>query len=128
MRQLGSVILAAVLLGIPRALEARAFGAERAVYLDVVTQGPELRALAEELGRAIEGTAYALAARPLGATLVVELLGVTQRSGQTGQRSETLMLAVRDGRRTRPMLVEYAPWRRAKAAHLVLESLRAFDA
>ena len=40
--RLGSVVLAAVLLGVPRALDARAFGVQRSVYLDVAPLAPEL--------------------------------------------------------------------------------------
>ena len=128
MRQLGSMVLAAVLLGIPRALESRPFGVQRSVYVDVVAQAPELRELAEELARAIDRTACALAARPPRATLVVELLSVSRRTGPAGPQWDTLTLTLRDGRRTRPMLVDYGPGRRASAAHVVLQSLRAFDA
>ena len=48
MRRLGSVLLAAVLLGVPRALEARSFGAPRSVYVDVALPAPGLAGFAED--------------------------------------------------------------------------------
>ena len=66
--RLGSVLLAAVLLGVPRALEARSFGAPRSVYMDVARPAPDLAGFAEELQRALEAAGCRLAARPDGAT------------------------------------------------------------
>lgn len=46
--RLGSVVLAAVLLGVPRVLDAGAFGAQPSVYLAVATMDPKLRGFAAE--------------------------------------------------------------------------------
>jgi hypothetical protein len=126
--QLGSVVLAAVLLGVPRALETRAFGVQRSVYLDVAPQAPELQGLAAELARAIEGAAYTLAADPSEATLVVELLNVTRCTDSKGRPVEAAVFTLRDGRRARPVMLHYAPGERARATRLLLDSLRNFDA
>jgi hypothetical protein len=66
--------LAAVLLGVPRAIDTRAFGAQRSVYVDLAPLASELRDFATELERAIGETTYSLAARRSEATLVVEVL------------------------------------------------------
>ncbi len=123
MLQLGSVVLAAVLLGVPRALEARAFGAQRSVYVEVAPQAPQLTDFAEELERAIGGTAYSLAAQPTEATVVVEVLNVARSTASNGGEMEAATFAIRDGRRTRPLVLHYEPGQQARAARLLLDSL-----
>ena len=49
MLRLGSILLTALLTGVPRALDARAFGAQRSVYVEVAPNDPELASFAEEL-------------------------------------------------------------------------------
>ena len=68
MRHVGSVVLAAVLLGLPRALDARAFGAQRSVCVEVAPQGPELTDFTTELEGAIEGAAVSLEIHAAGRT------------------------------------------------------------
>lgn len=123
MRSLGSVVLAAVLLGVPRVLEGRAFGAQRSVYIEVAPGSPELADLVTELGRAIDGGAYSLASRPSEATLVVELLGVMTSRATDGRPMEAASFVLRDGARRRPIVLHYAPGQKARAARALLENL-----
>jgi hypothetical protein len=120
--RLGPVVLAAVLLGVPRALDARAFGAQRSVYVELASWPSELQDFAAELERAIEETAYSLAARPSEATVVVEVVNVARTSGSDGGM-EAVAFAVREGQRARPLVLHYAPGQRADAARLLLERL-----
>ena len=123
MLRLGSVVIAAVLLGVPRALDARAFGAQRSVYVDLAPLAPALVDFAAELERAIGETAYSLAARPSEATVVVEVLNVARSTGSDGGEMEAATFAIRDGQRIRPLVLHYAPGRQARAARLLLDSL-----
>ena len=123
MLRLGSVVLAAVLLGVPRALDARAFGVQRSVYLDVAPLAPELQDFAAELKRAIEAGAYALATGPSEATLVVELMNVSRSTRSDGRPMEAACLAIREGTWSRPVVLHYAPGQRANAARRLLQRL-----
>jgi hypothetical protein len=122
-RYVGSVILAAVLSGVPRALDARVFGSQRSVYVEVASPAPELTDLTAELKRAIGNAAYSLASQPSEATLVVELLGVATSRGANGRAMEAASFVVRDGERHRPIVLHYPPGQRAGAARALLESL-----
>jgi hypothetical protein len=121
--RLGSVVLAAVLLGVPRVLEGRTFGGPRPVYVDVAAEAPELTDLTTELGRAIDGAAYSLTSGPSEATLVVELLGVTTARGADGRLMEAASFTIRDGARSRPLVLHYAPGQRARAARALVREL-----
>jgi hypothetical protein len=121
--RLGPVVLAAVLLGVPQALDARAFGAQRSVYVDLAPLAPELLDFAAELERAIGGTTYSLATRPSEATVVIEVLNVARSTGSDGGEMEAATFAVRDGQRIRPLVLHYAPGQQARAARLLLEQL-----
>jgi hypothetical protein len=126
--RLGSVVLAAVLLGVPRALDARAFGVQRSVYVDVAPQAPDVLDLASELKRAIAEGAYALAPRRSEATLVVELLNVSRSTGGDGRPMEAASFSLREGSRTRAVVLHYAPGQRGEAARRLIESLSSSDA
>jgi hypothetical protein len=121
--RLGPVVLAAVLLGVPRAIDTRAFGAQRSVYVDLAPLAPELLDFATELERVIGETTYSLAARRSEATLVVEVLNVARSTDPDGAEMEAATFAVRDGQRVRPVVLHYPPGRRAAAARLLLERL-----
>jgi len=123
MPRLPSILLTAVLLGVPRALDARAFGAQRSVYIDVAAQDPELLAFADELERALSAACYSLATERAGATLVVEVHGVARSAGRRGPGAQTLLLTVGHGRARRPLLVDHAPGQQARAARALLEAL-----
>jgi hypothetical protein len=120
--RLGSVVLAAVLLGVPRALEARAFGAEHAIFVEV-SPAEGLQDLATALERALVGFAWSLAGRASEATTVVELEAVTQVKGPGGRPLELVRVAVRDARGPRPLLLQYAPGNGAGAAHALVARL-----
>jgi hypothetical protein len=117
-----------VLLGVPRALDARAFGVQRSVYIDVAPQAPELRDFAAELERAIVVGVHALATRRSEATLVVELMSVSRSAGADGRPMEAATFSLREGPRSRPIVLHYAPEQRAEAARRLIDGLRAFDA
>ena len=113
MRHLCSVVIAAVLLGVPRVLDGRSFGAQRSVYVEVAPESPELADLVTELGRAIGGAAYSLASSPSEATLVVELLGVGTSRAADGRSMEAASFTIREGSGSRPVVLHYPPDRRA---------------
>ena len=127
MLRLGSVILTAVLLGVPRALDARAFGSARSVYVEVADPSPELAGFARELSRALEAAGCCLAARPTGATVVVEVHALWKRtdSGSDPREvpSEAIAFTVQDARGRRPLVLYYATGRQAEAARALLRAL-----
>jgi hypothetical protein len=119
--RLGSAILASVLLGVPRALDARAFGAPRSVYIQVAPDAPELTAFAAELSRALVDAGLSVATRPAGATLVVEVHGLWRSA--SGPATEAVSFTARDRRGTRLLVLHYAPEARPAAARALLRSL-----
>jgi hypothetical protein len=121
--RLGSAILASVLLGVPRALGTRAFGAPRSVYVQVAPDSPELSAFAEELSRALAEAGTSLAIGPGGATLVVDVHGLWRSVGRTGRVTEAIRFTARDLRGTRRVVLHYAPESRPAAARALLRSL-----
>ena len=123
MLRLGSAILASVLLGVPRALDTRAFGAPRSVYVQVAPDSPELTAFAAELTRALADAGLPVAARPTGATLVVDVHALWRSTGAGGPGSEAVSFTARDRHGTRLLVLHYAPEARAAAARALLRSL-----
>jgi hypothetical protein len=124
-RRLGSVVLAAILLGVPRGLDARTFGAQRSVYLDVAPLAPELADFVAELESAMGNAAYSLAARPSEATMVIEIQNVATAETTDGRPMEAIALVVREGAATRPLILHYSPPHRARAAARLIETLSA---
>jgi hypothetical protein len=120
--RLGSAILASVLLGVPRALDTRAFGSPRSVYIQVVPDSLELAAFGEELSRALADAGVSLATGPAGATLVVDVHGLW-RSEAHGRVTEAIRFTARDGSGTRRIVLRYAPGSRSAAARMLLRSL-----
>jgi hypothetical protein len=124
MKRLGSLLLAGVLLGVPRALEARTFGLQRSVYIDVSPLAPELQAFARDLERALVDNAYTLADDPSRATVVVEVRTATTTGAVAARRpSEAVLVSVREGKALRPLVLHYAPEQRAAAARALLDRL-----
>jgi hypothetical protein len=121
--RLGSAVLASVLLGVPRALDARAFGAPRSVYIQVAPDSPELSAFADELTRALADAGLSVATGPAGATLVVDVHGIWRSVGGRGPLREAVSFTVRDLRGTRRLVLHYAPEWRGAAARALLGSL-----
>jgi hypothetical protein len=121
--RLGSAILASVLLGVPRALDARAFGAPRSVYIQVAPDSPELSAFAEELTRALADAGVSLAPDPTGATLVVDVHGLWRSESATGSVTEAIRFTARSRSGTRRLVLRYAPESRSAAARALLRSL-----
>jgi hypothetical protein len=121
--RLGSMILATVLLGVPRALDGRTFGAQRSVYLDVAPEAPELTDFLAELERAIGHAAFSLAARPGEATTVVEIREMATAETSGGRQMEAVSLVVRDGPRARPLILHYSRPHRSRAAARLVETL-----
>jgi hypothetical protein len=103
----GSIVLASVLLGVPRAFESRTFGAQESVYLEVSPLAPELQEFARELEQALLRQCFRLCARRHEATTVVDVLGVARSAGP-GQPDVTF-LSARDGRRQRRLVLHYRP-------------------
>ena len=125
MLHLGSVILAAALLGVPRALQGRGLGDPRAVWVDVAPLAPELADFAEELKRAIEGSAVGLATHPSRATTVIEIRSAATVETASGRTLEAVTVVVREGPSVRPVILDYEPGRRARAASRLVERLSA---
>lgn len=123
MLRLGSAILASVLLGVPRALEGRAFGSPRSGYVQVAPASPELTDFAAELLRAFGDLRFSRPLRAFGATLVVEVHGLWRSLRGNGPASEVVSLTARDGRSTRRLIVRYAREARPEAARALLRSL-----
>lgn len=122
MLRLGSAILASALLGVPRALEARAFGAQRSVYVQVAPESPELTAFAAALFRAL-GESSPTASRWGDAAMVVEVHGLWPSVGGSGPACEAVSLTARDGRATRRLILRYSPAARPAAARALLRTL-----
>ncbi len=123
MLRLGSAILASVLLGVPRALDTRAFGAPRSVYIQVAPDSPELAAFGEELSRALADAGVSLATRPSGATLGVDVHGLGRAESARGGRTEAIRFTARDRNGTRRLVLHYAPESRSTAARALLRAL-----
>jgi hypothetical protein len=121
--RLGSAILASVLLGVPRALDTRAFGATRSVYIQVAPDSPELAAFAGELTRALAEAGVTLATGPAGATLVVDVHGLWRSVGRTGRVTEAVRFTARDHGSARRLVLHYAPEDRGAAARALLRAL-----
>jgi hypothetical protein len=121
--RLGSAILASVLLGVPRALDTRAFGAPRSVYVQVAPDSPELTAFAAELSRALGGAAFSAATRPGGATLVVDVHGLWRSARGSGEVSEAVRFTARGRGGARLLVLHYRPEARSAAARALLRSL-----
>jgi hypothetical protein len=123
MLRLGSAILSAVLLGVPRALETRAFGSARSVYVEPKDLSPELAGFAEELSRALEEAGCRLAAHPTAATVVVEVHGLWKCADPRPGPSEAISVTVCDARGRRPLVLHYPRERRRQAARALLGAL-----
>jgi hypothetical protein len=121
--RLGSVVLTAVLLGVPRALDARAFGSARSVYVEVADPWPELTGFADELSRALERAGCRVATGPTGATTVVEVHALWRCADLGPGPSEAISFTVRDARGRRPLVLDYAAGREADAARALLAAL-----
>jgi hypothetical protein len=120
MLRLGSVVLASVLLGVPRALNARAFGVQESVCVEASPLASELREFARELERELARAPIALTARRSEATVVVDVLSVV-RSPDGAMRA--VGLAVTDGRSGRALVLHYEAGGAAEAARELVRAL-----
>jgi hypothetical protein len=121
--RLGSVVLASVLLGVPRALDGRTFGSPRAVCIEVAPGSKELQGFAEDLATAIADAGVSVTSRPGEATLVVEVHGLWRPAGAEGPAAEAVSLSIRGRGGTRPLVLHYAPSDRRAAARALLRRL-----
>jgi hypothetical protein len=119
----GSVVLTALLLGVPRALDARAFGAARSVYVEVADPSPGLAGFADALSLALERAGCRVATSVSGATTVVEVHALWRCDNSRSDPSAAVSFTVRDGRGRRPLVLDYAPGREADAARALLQAL-----
>lgn len=120
MIRLGSVVLTALLLGVPRAIDARAFGAARSVYVEVADPAPGLAGFAEALSRALELLGCRAATSPSGATTVVEVHARWRCADSRSDPHAAISCTVRDGRGRRPLVLDCAPGGEADAARALL--------
>jgi hypothetical protein len=121
--RLGSAILASVLLGVPRALDARTFGAQRSAHIEVAPSSPALDAFAAELSRALADAGFSMAAHPGSATLVVEVHSLWRCESTSCPASEAISFTVRDRQGSRSLILHYATEERPAAARALLRSL-----
>ncbi|HXY40016.1 MAG TPA: hypothetical protein VEQ10_10110 [Vicinamibacteria bacterium] len=127
MPRLGSLVLASVLLGVPRALQSRTFGApQRAVWVEVSRPSPELGAFADAVSEALAASAWSLAAERSQATTVVEVAGVVSTTDCGGRPVEAFTLSVREGRRERRLVLHGRPGDRAGAARALIAQLAGY--
>jgi hypothetical protein len=125
MRRLGSILLSGVLLGVPRALESRAFGMRRPVYFEVAPD-TGLDDFSSELERALHESNWPLARSRASATTVVEVVGL-RRGRADGRPVDTVTVVVREGRRVRRLMLVASPGRHADAARELLARLAPGD-
>lgn len=128
MPRLGSLVLAGILLGVPRALDTRAFGAPQKLYVETSQQSPELTAFAAALERAICVSPWQPAAQRADATVVIDVLSVASAEDALHRRMEAISLVVRDRRGPRRLVLHSSPENREAAALLLLGRLDAFGA
>jgi hypothetical protein len=118
--RLGPALLTALLLGVPRALEGRAFG-DRSVFVEVAAGDPDLDAFGEALTRAVRLRGARLAFSPRGATAVITL----HRSFRDRNGDEAISMSQGEGRRARRLVLHHRPERRDAAAQALLDALDA---
>ena len=124
MPRLGSLVLASVLLGVPRALQGRTFGApRRAVWVEVSRPSPVLGAFAFALSEVLTDSAWSLAGGRWQATTVVEVLGVASTTDRRGRRVEAYTLSVREGGRERQVVLHGHPGDRMGTARALIARL-----
>ena len=128
MPRLGSLVLAGILLGVPRALDTRAFGAPQTLYVETSQQSPELTAFAAALVRAIGASPWQPAAQRADATVVIDVLSVASAEDALHRRMEAISLVVRDRRGPRRLVLHGSPENREASALLLLGRLDAFGA
>lgn len=124
---LGCVVLASVLLGVPRALDARAFGARRPMYVEFSPGSPGLLGFCEALFRALGEACRSLAPIRSAATTVIDVLGVTPGLDSRGRGVEAVTLTVAQGGRLRRIVLHAAAGRREEAARELLARLSPGD-
>ena len=124
MRPLGSLVLASVLLGVPRALDARTFGARRPVYVVVSPGSPGLLAFGEALSRALaERPAWSVSPSRAGAATVVDVIAAASGRDARGRAVEAITLSVSEGARTRRIVLHAAAGQSQAAARELLDLL-----
>jgi hypothetical protein len=118
--RLGSILLTGVLLGVPRALDARAFGGRRPVYVEISPVAPELVGLAEEIERALAAANWTLVPRR-EATTVIEVTAVAHTI-EGGRPIEAFTLSLLEGRRARRLVLHAESGRRSDIARAVVQA------
>jgi hypothetical protein len=126
-RHLGSLVLASLLLGVPRALEGRAFGAGRTVCVEVSPDAPDLLAFRDALERALCDAAWTLVPRRAAGTTVIEVHGVRSTRDAHGRRQEAVALTVSGRGRTRRVMASGEAGRRDEIARVLLAGLSPGD-
>lgn len=125
--RLGSIVLASVLLGVPRALEARTFGQRRPIYVEVAPRSPGLLAFGEALERALGAAGWALVPRRSAAVVLVDVLHLASVRDALDRAVEAITLVVTEGRRVRRILLHADAERRDDAARELLARLQPGD-
>ncbi|HVO09427.1 MAG TPA: hypothetical protein VMX54_01625 [Vicinamibacteria bacterium] len=124
MPRLGCLVLASALLGVPRALQARTFGAPpRAVWVEVCRPSPVMGAFADAVGDVLAASAWSPASGRSQATTVVDVVGVVSSTDRRGRPVEAYALSVREGRRERRVVLHGRPEDRAGTARALVAAL-----
>ena len=124
MRPIGSLVLASVLLGVPRALDARAFGARRPVYVEVSPASPGLLAFGDALSRALaEQPAWSLSATRAEGATVVDVIALASGRDARGRAVEAITLSVSEGGRARRIVLHALAGQRQRRARAARRAL-----
>jgi hypothetical protein len=124
MLQIGSALLTAVLLGVPRALETRTFGAaSRPVFVEVSRLDARLADFTAALEREIVAACHRLVGNVRAAPAVVEIHNVWAARKARAPQTEAACVTVRRGYDATPMVVQYVSGCRQAAARTLIQAL-----
>jgi hypothetical protein len=125
MLDFGALLLAAALMGLPRAL--RALGPSRAgsrsKYVEVAPADGALAEFCRHLAEAIDAGDRKPVDEPPGRTQVVEIRALMRARSADGVERQAVVVSATDGREERPLIVDYPRGRSAAAARALLEAL-----
>ncbi len=125
MIRLGSLILTAVLLGLPRLFPGSAASLRRrSPHVEPAPCDPALLDFIAELRPLIDSHCRALADPDPGNPVVVEIHRLVPRTGKDGTRvAEAISVSVQADGRFQPMIFECRPGRRSPAARALVAML-----
>jgi hypothetical protein len=124
--RLAFLILAAVLLGLPRALRGGASVARaHSVYVEVAPGDPSLAAFGAALEAELEREHFAPAESPTPDTLIVEIHGVATLRARDGKSRQAITITLREQDRSQRLVLDYGRGNVRAAARTLIASLPA---